>query len=139
MKYQPSKAMTPLSCSASHPEARMCSRCKGTGNTNYVVVHLGVHGLCYKCDGTGYVGGAQVEAKRLAPILAARLKEGQERRSYYEAAVTELMLTAVGLPLVRFYSTDLCAQRATRNYESLLAGRKNYAVVRDRLALITAA
>ena len=68
MKYQPSKAMTPLSCSASHPEARVCSRCKGTGNTNHVVVHLGVHGLCYKCDGTGYVGGAMVEAKVFTEI-----------------------------------------------------------------------
>ena len=32
---------------------RTCKRCNGTGSRNTPVVHLGVPGLCYGCDGAG--------------------------------------------------------------------------------------
>lgn len=30
-----------------------CRRCGGTGNVKSPVVHMGIPGLCYKCDGAG--------------------------------------------------------------------------------------
>lgn len=32
-----------------------CVRCRGTGMTGHVVVHCGVPGVCFKCDGRGEV------------------------------------------------------------------------------------
>lgn len=37
---------------AAADEQRTCKRCNGTGLRNCGVVHLGVPGLCYGCDGS---------------------------------------------------------------------------------------
>ena len=37
-------------------KTRTCLRCKGKGFRNTPVVHLGVVGLCYGCDGSGTQG-----------------------------------------------------------------------------------
>ncbi|MFN7323231.1 MAG: hypothetical protein ACK5SM_00615 [Sphingomonadales bacterium] len=36
-------------------KTKICIRCKGKGLTGSHVVHLGVPGLCYACDGAGYL------------------------------------------------------------------------------------
>ena len=34
-------------------KTKICTRCSGTGRKNTGVLHLGVPGLCYDCDGAG--------------------------------------------------------------------------------------
>lgn len=41
---------------------RTCMRCKGTGYRNCPVLHLGVPGLCYGCDGSGTQGWVEATA-----------------------------------------------------------------------------
>lgn len=49
-----------------------CSRCKGTGFHTKAVVHLGVPGLCYGCDGHG-TRAAQLAKRAAEKANAERL------------------------------------------------------------------
>lgn len=55
-----------------------CSRCKGTGMTSHHVVHMGVPGTCYKCDGKGVVANKWLSLKNEAEKVAKALKDTQE-------------------------------------------------------------
>lgn len=138
MKIKASTALVgSLGCPASHPEAKPCSRCKATGMTNHVTMHLGVHGKCYKCDGSGYTGGLLVELSKLAKPLASTLAEGHQRRDRYHVTVQRLVMTKLGLH-PSWESAEFVATWVTRDYSMLLAGRRNYKVIRDRVDAINA-
>ena len=70
----------------------VCSRCKGKGLVVSKVAHIGVPGLCFKCDGHGkvyfvtteearksHLEGAKAELKRLE-ALAAETKAKYQRK-----------------------------------------------------------
>jgi hypothetical protein len=54
-------------------KTKTCTRCNGTGNRNTGVLHLGVPGLCYGCDGAGF----QVWAD--ASVITAELQASRDR------------------------------------------------------------
>ena len=53
-------------------EAVVCSKCKGRGMVASRVVHLGVPGLCYKCDGHGKVYFVTTEQARQSHLEGAK-------------------------------------------------------------------
>jgi hypothetical protein len=47
-------------------KTKTCTRCEGTGNKNTGVLHLGVPGLCFGCNGSGlqvWADAAEVTAE----------------------------------------------------------------------------
>lgn len=49
-------------------KTKTCGRCKGKGRVKCGVLHLGIPGLCYECDGKGvlrFLDAATVAAKKL--------------------------------------------------------------------------
>ena len=52
---------------------KTCTRCNGTGLKNTGVLHLGVPGLCYGCDGSG------VQVLVDAAAITAELQKARDR------------------------------------------------------------
>lgn len=65
-------------------KTKTCTRCKGTGFKSTPVVHMGVPGLCYGCDGKGvqrWVSKEQLDARlagRWERHFAELEREGKE-------------------------------------------------------------
>jgi hypothetical protein len=53
------------------PKTKTCKACRGTGKKSTPVLHLGVPGLCYQCDGAGEQVRVSAEQVRLAYVQAA--------------------------------------------------------------------
>lgn len=68
---------------------KTCPRCKGTGRKNCGVVHLGVPGLCYRCDGRGelkWVAASEV-AKGVAASVESHKQEMLKKAAYITAKI----------------------------------------------------
>lgn len=136
LKWKASEALTPLNCREDHPEAKPCSRCHGRGFLALQIrVHCGQPGTCFKCDGSGFLGGPAVEASRLPKLLASRVRDGECERARFELDVRCLVLTCIGLP-ERFGGPEYEAKRVQAAFACLTACRERYALVRDRIALL---
>lgn len=71
----------------SEVKTKTCPRCKGTGRRSCGVVHLGIPGLCYRCDGRGelkWVSADQV-AKTIRATFELHKQELIEKAAYLTA------------------------------------------------------
>ena len=69
---------------------KTCVRCNGTGMKSTSVIHLGVPGLCYGCNGSGllrFISGEQV-------LERVRLQVEEHRAELVERAECCLLYTS---------------------------------------------
>ena len=64
-----------------------CRRCQGTGMRNTGVVHMGVPGLCYACDGAGVLVlvSADIQRAAQAASIVTHRREVEETAAYEKA------------------------------------------------------
>lgn len=73
-------------------KTKTCNRCKGTGFWGETpVCHLGVPGLCVKCDGKGFQRFFTAEE-----VLAEQLKKAEKARADVEAEAADLKAYMAG-------------------------------------------
>jgi len=70
------------------PKTKTCKACRGTGKKSTPVLHLGVPGLCYQCDGAGEQVRVSAEQVQLA---AEKATESHLAELEEEAALLKLM------------------------------------------------
>jgi hypothetical protein len=68
-------------------EKKDCRRCQGTGMRNTGVVHIGVPGLCYACDGAGVLVlvSADIQRAAQAASIVTHRREVEETAAYEKA------------------------------------------------------
>jgi len=115
-------------CGQNHPEARPCKRCGGTGYKGRSIrrQHCGAAGLCFDCNGSGFVGGVLVELDQTRKALALLESEGAQRKAAYADAAARMVMRSLGVP-VRGYSDARMVELA---YKSLCAARRDWVELR---------
>ena len=91
-------------------KTKTCKRCNGTGMRNTGVVHLGVPGLCYGCNGSGvlrFLSGEDVAAKVTKQVESHRAELAQ-RAEYVKSKIAK---TKSAVLLAR-YEQELADLRA---------------------------
>ena len=76
-------------------KTQKCTRCSGTGKTSFSIDN----GVCYKCEGSGFIGGTQDQQ-----IAAIASKEANRK---FLSAIDRISKFLSGLQGLHFYELDL--------------------------------
>lgn len=79
-------------------KTKVCKRCGGTGRVSSPVVHCGMPGTCYNCDGRGvlrWVSAEVLTARRLV-VYAEWLAQIESQAAHPKARIADAKATLAG-------------------------------------------
>jgi hypothetical protein len=132
-----SKRLTDTSCNKSHPEAKPCSRCNGTGHINTQVMYNGNPGACFKCGGKGYFGGDTVELSRLPKALAQTAIDGKCSAGFLATSKAALA-SAIEDGSYNDRAIAVMERKVADSQERLDAWRAKWVAIRNRIRYLEA-
>lgn len=96
-------------------KTRTCNRCSGTGFRNTGVLHLGVPGLCYGCNGSGTQGWFDAE------FVTAEKQRFHDRHIAEVKGIISDCQAAIAMPTHRHRPNGVFERELSKRTEQLSA------------------